>query len=94
MKNMITEIQQRLDIMDMSMEEAEVQIQISDIEAKLQKVMKLKKRERIMEHEIRRRDISDFITCNNIHIISLRRRTEKRGQKIHLRKTQLKTALI
>ena len=46
MKNMITEIQNRLDIMDMSMEEAEVQIQISDIEAKLQKVMKLKKREK------------------------------------------------
>ena len=48
-----------------------------------------------MDHENRLRELSDSIKCNNIHVIGVpEEEVRERGQRIYLRKLQLKISVI
>lgn len=47
-----------------------------------------------MEDKSRLRELSDSVRNNKMHISGVSRKREKKGQKVHLRKLELKISLI
>ena len=80
--------------MNRNTEEAEERI--SGIEDKIMENNDTEpKKEQIMEHKNRLRELRDSIKHNNIHIIGVPEDEEREnGQKVYLRKLWLKTSLI
>ena len=47
---------------------------------------KKKRKRKILDHECRLRELSDFIKCNIIHIIGVIKEEREKGAEVYLRK--------
>ena len=85
-KNAITEMQNQLNVMTISLEEAVEQISVT--ENKIKENNKAKKSERkVLEHKCTLRELRDPIKHDNIHSTGVPEEEKKeKGQKIYLSK--------
>ncbi|KAF0887420.1 LORF1 protein, partial [Crocuta crocuta] len=70
-KNAITEMQTQMFAIKTKMEEAGERIRDIEVKIKENNEAKTKRESKVRDHKDRLRELSDFLSCNNIHIIGV-----------------------